>query len=181
MYPQDDDIDRESVYSQFCSSAGGDSGVVFQNTQRVNMTDDLFHTDVTLNDTVQVRALLDSGSMACSLSARLLPVLENSGIVTPESVSPTSIVLIGCGGLKTSPVGTCELRMSVFDCQISVPTFIVEGQTDDLILGSNIIKHFIRVLKTSGDFWERMSPSNDSKILVAVASQRGSLEGWGSS
>ncbi|KAI3360567.1 hypothetical protein L3Q82_002290 [Scortum barcoo] len=50
--------------------------------------------------------------------------------------------------------------MKVLDCNILVPTLIVEGQDDNLILGSNVIKHLIRVLKVSGDFWENVSLSD---------------------
>lgn len=69
--------------------------------------------------------------------------------------------------------------MSVLDCHISVPTLIVEGQTDDLILGSNVIKHFIRVHKYSENFCEKMSLSNDSscdeKSLLQLL---GGVETW---
>lgn len=141
MSPQDsDDVDLESVYSQFCSLAGDNSHVIIQNTQRLSATDNLFHTDVLIQDTVKLRAMLDSGSMACSLSSRVLPLLTQNNVDSPDSVSPTSVVLVGCGGSRTNPVGVCELQMKVFGCCFSVPTLIVEGQSDDLILGSNVIK-----------------------------------------
>lgn len=58
---------------------------------------------------------------------------------------------------------------------------IVEGQSDDLILGSNVIKHLIRVLKCSGDFWERTSLSEQipveeeslPQLLTTVETWRG--------
>lgn len=163
MSPQDsDDVDIESVHSQFCSLAGDNPTMIIQHTQRLSATDDLFHTDVLIQDTIKLRAMLDSGSMACSLSSQVLPLLEENNVVSPDSVSPTSVVLVGCGGSRTNPVGVCELQMRVFGCCFSVPTLIVEGQDDDLILGSNVMKHLIRVLKHSGDFGGSTSVWSDA-------------------
>ncbi|KAK0147322.1 hypothetical protein N1851_013258 [Merluccius polli] len=165
MSPQEpEDVDLQSVYSQFCFLAGDNSAVIIQNTQRLSATDDLFHTDVVIQDAVKLRAMLDSGSMACSLSARALPLLKQNDVIPPGSISPTSVVLVGCGGSRTNPVGVCELQMRVFGCCFSVPTFIVEGQGDDLILGSNVMKHFIRVLKHSKGFGEGVSPSDQVPV-----------------
>ncbi|KAK0153851.1 Retrovirus-related Pol polyprotein from transposon gypsy [Merluccius polli] len=155
-----DDVDMESVYSQFCASVEGDATVIFQNTQRLSAKDDLFYTSVSIQSAVTLRAMLDSGSMACSLSSRVLPLLETSNIVSSDSISPTSVVLIGCG----------------------VPTLIVDGQSDDLILGSNVIKHLTRVLKTSDDFWDKVSLPDKSavddenllQLLASVEKWRGS-------
>lgn len=70
MSPQDsDDVDLESVYSQFCSLAGDNSHVIIQNTQRLSATDNLFHTDVLIQDTVKLRAMLDIGLCAPSPDA----------------------------------------------------------------------------------------------------------------
>lgn len=103
MSPQDlDDVDLESVYSQFCALTSGDSNVIFQNVQRLSATDNLFYTDVLVHNVLELRAMLDSGSMACSLSTRVLPLLEQANVVVPGSISPTSVVLIGCGGSRTS-------------------------------------------------------------------------------
>lgn len=145
-----DDVDLESVYAQFCASEENGSTVILQNTQRLSATDNLFYTDVLVQDAVVLNAMLDSGSMACSLSSSKLPLLEKANVVSADSISPTSVTLIGCGGLKTSPIGVCEIQMKVLGCHISVPTLIVDGQSDDLILGSNVIKHLVRVMKTSG-------------------------------
>ncbi|KAK0131199.1 hypothetical protein N1851_034104 [Merluccius polli] len=177
-----DDVDMESVYSQFCASVEGDTTVIFQNTQRLSAKDYLFYTSVSIQSAVTLRSMLDSGSMACSLSSRVLPLLETSNIVSSDSISPTSVVLFGCGGLRTIPVGVCELQMKVLDCNISVPTLIVDGQSDDLILGSNVIKHLIRVLKTSDDFWDKVSLPDKSavddenllQLLASVEKWRGS-------
>lgn len=106
--------------------------------------------------------LLGSGSMACSQSPRILALLEQANVVSPDSITPISVVLIGSGGLRKNPVGVCDLQVKVHDCQISVPTLIVDGQSDEVILRSNMIKHLICMLKTSGDIWENISLSDHS-------------------
>ncbi len=63
--------------------------------------------------------------------------------------------------------------MNVLDCHFSVPKLIVDGQSDELILGSHVVKHLIRALKASGDFWEIVSLS-DQQLLATVEKWRGS-------
>lgn len=46
MSPDSEDIDLESVYSDFCSSVDDKTKVIFQNVQRLNTNDDLLFTDV---------------------------------------------------------------------------------------------------------------------------------------
>lgn len=150
-----------------------------QNTQRLTPHDDLFYTNVRLANGVDVRAMIDSGSMACTLSSSLLSRLQNAGVLNSHSLSHTEVVLVGCGGSKTSPVGVCELKMTVYGCSVCVPTLVVDGQSDDLILGSNVIKHLIRELKMSGDFWEKMSSSGhcdggEDKLVQLLAN----VERW---
>ena len=77
--PYDDDDDIQSVFSHACATTDSDSALIFQNMQRLTARDDLFYTSVVIHDAVELRAMLDSGSMACSLSSRLLPnLLPNS-------------------------------------------------------------------------------------------------------
>lgn len=39
--------------------------------------------------------------------------------------------------------------MEVYGCNVVVPTLVVEGQCDDLILGSNVLRYLIGQLKTT--------------------------------
>ena len=56
-----------------------------------------------------MRAMLDSGYVACTLSSKVLPELLHAGVLKSPSLSPTEVALVGCGGLKTGPLGVCEL------------------------------------------------------------------------
>lgn len=116
--------------------------------------------------------MIDSGSMACTLSSTVVPRLEKAGVLKSGSLSPTEVVLVSSGRLKTKPVGVCELNLSVNDSSVSVPVLVVDGQRDELILGSNVIKHLIRELKTTSDFWEKMSSSEnngDDKRFLSIS------------
>ena len=143
----DCDVDVESVYSTACDSVGPGVEVIYQNIQRLASTDKLFYTSVTVNDAVELRALVDSGSMACSLSSEVVPRLEQAGVLSSGSLNPVNVVLVGCGGLKTAPVGKCELVLTAYGHKASVPVLVVDGQIDELIIGSNLIKHLMRLMR----------------------------------
>ncbi len=93
--------------------------------------------------------MLDTGSMACTMSSKILPKLLSTGVLSNLSLAPTDVVLVGCGGTRTNPLGVCELDLNVYGCHVTVPTLVVKGQGDDLILGSNLLKHLILQLRSS--------------------------------
>lgn len=146
--PLKSDVDLESVYKSVCDEFGSVKKVIMQNTQ-LPFYNDLFYADVSFGSNVGVRALLDSGSMACTLSYGVLPVLVRAGVLQSPALSPVDVVLVGCGGSRTNPLGMCELKMEVYGCNVVVPTLVVEGQCDDLILGSNVLRYLIGQLKTT--------------------------------
>lgn len=133
MSPSCDDIDLASVYSEFCDTVAYKTGLR-----------DEFFIDVFVQDVVLLQGMLDIKSMACTMSTQALCKLLDAKVLTPDDVSPTLLTLIGCGGLKTSPLGVYDLQMKVFDWCFAVPALIVDGQSADLILGSNLIKHLIQ-------------------------------------
>ena len=141
--------DVESLYSSACASAGPGVNIIYQNIQAVAPNDDLFYTCVVVNDIIEVKGMIDSGSMACMLSSAMVPRLQGAGVLTSEALFPVDVVLVGCGGMKTRTVGACELVLMVYGHKASVPVLVVDGQIDKLIIGSNFIKHLIQVMKGS--------------------------------
>ncbi|KAG1925166.1 interleukin-1 receptor accessory protein-like 1-A [Pimephales promelas] len=98
----------------------------------VPMTDSLFYTPVSVENGPTLKALIDSGSMACTISetaeANLLEANPNL-IKTPAD----NVVVVGCG-----------------------------GQTEELIIGSNAIKPLLTLLRSTGSYWKLMNmPSGD--------------------
>ncbi|KAK0137022.1 hypothetical protein N1851_026794 [Merluccius polli] len=79
----------------------------------------------------------------------MVPRLQGAGVLTSEALFPVDVVLVGCGGMKTRAVGACELVLTVYGHKASVPVLVVDGQIDELIIGSNFIKHLIQVMKGS--------------------------------
>ncbi len=153
-WPNDDppswsDYDLESVYKSVCEEYSSQCTVVLQNTQKLQPYDDLFYTSVIIGGKVEARAMLDTGSMACTMSSKILPKLLSTGVLSNLSLAPTDVVLVGCGGTRTNPLGVCELDLNVYGCHVTVPTLVVKGQGDDLILGSNLLKHLILQLRSS--------------------------------
>lgn len=50
-------------------------------------------------------------------------------------------------GLHVKPKYAFDLEMEVYGCKMVVPTLVVQGQHDDLILGTNVIKYVLHQSK----------------------------------
>lgn len=97
--------------------------------------------------------MLDSGSMACTISKKAEEKISSAGVLPLKKHSEENIILVGCGGQHTQPEGFYDLEIQFFGIRCVVPCLVVSGQHDDLILGSNVIKHLIHELKSSHDYW----------------------------
>lgn len=60
--------DCESLYKLYSKSIPDNKTVIFQTAQRIPRTDRLFYTSVSVENGHTLKAMIDSGSMACSLS-----------------------------------------------------------------------------------------------------------------
>ncbi len=154
----------------------------FSKCVRMNTKDDLFFTDVLVQDGVLLREMLDSGSMACTISCQALSKLIEAKLLSSKDVAPIMLTLIDCGGQITSPLEVFDVKIKVFNCSLSVPALIVDGQNADVILGSNVIKHLIHDMKVSSDFWGKVFDSRgndpDTSALMQLLSN---VESWNGS
>lgn len=165
----EDDI--QSVFSAACESAPPDKTVIFQNTIRTGKSDGLFFTTVLAGDKVKIQGMLDSGSMATSLRADLVPQLREAGVVKGESVSPTDIILI-----------RCEMKLRLFDSDYLVPVLIVDRQVDDLVVGTNLLKPIIQRSKSNKANWSVLggpdsSQQQEASEFIRFFGQSGKMEG----
>lgn len=62
------DEDASSIYKSARKSKTNNNMVVFQNLTKLARADSLFYTDVLVNDKFPLQALLDGGSMACTIN-----------------------------------------------------------------------------------------------------------------
>ncbi len=115
-----------------------------------------------VNDQIGLQALLDSGSMACTVSEDAEEELHKAGLQPERAQSNEDIVLVGCGGVKVRPKCTYQLKLSVHGQEMSVPTLVVPGQRDQMIVGSNVIKHLLRQFKKDASYWRVMSKADSS-------------------
>ncbi len=156
--------DPTSVYSLSSSVEPAGKTLIFQNTHRVQRIDSLFYTPATVWGDLQLKAMVDSGSMACTMSEvaeRLLLQYKPNLQKFPAS----DVVIIGCGGQRVTPKVMYELELSVYACKMVVPVLVVPGQTDDLILGSNAIKWLIQKMKETDGYWRLVSsPVNSEDV-----------------
>lgn len=146
-----------------------DKNVLYQNVMKLERADSLFYTDVVIAGAqVSLRALLDSGSMACTMNKEAECKLRSEGVkLTPSKMHP-NIVLVGCGGVSVQPESIYQLEMEVYGYPVSVPTLVVPGQRDEIILGTNVIKYIISQMKSTPGYWRVLSrpeSSGDDDIM----------------
>ncbi|XP_025759064.1 uncharacterized protein LOC112843922 [Oreochromis niloticus] len=122
-------------------------------------------TQVAVNDKVNLRGMMDSGSMACTMSEEAEKLLREAGALVSEPQSAERIVLVGCGGKQTHPKCVYDLALTVHGVKCMVPVLVVSGQRDELIIGSNVLKYLMRVMKHSDDYWKLVSVGSKHSLL----------------
>ena len=98
--------------------------------------------------------------MSCSLSeaaaSRLLlqcPDLKSS--------PADDIVVVGAGGHHVYPTAIYDLEVVIYGFKLFIPTLVIPGQVDDMIVGSNAIKLLIHLMKKSDDYWRLLAAPVD--------------------
>ncbi|XP_024119188.1 uncharacterized protein LOC112140459, partial [Oryzias melastigma] len=158
----DNQSNAETVYSSALESNSSHETVVYQNIHKIGSSDSLFYTPVTIGGLVKLGGMLDSGSMACSINESTVQKLREAGALTDDRQLSVDVVLVGCGGLRVRPKCAFELDMEIYGCRMLVPTLVVQGQHDDLILGANVIKHILQKSKKCDSYWQTVSSSGSS-------------------
>lgn len=146
--------------------------------QRINDEDDLFYAPVLVEGKVQLLALVDSGSVTCTLSESAERTLKDCNLICTDSSKPTKKVLTGCGGNETKPKCTYELSVDMLECKMTINFLVVPGQKDDMIVGSNVIRHVTRQMMKKEWYWKSLSQpvqSNSQEPLLNVLSN---VERW---
>lgn len=151
------DSDLEQHYVKACAAAPAGAKVIVQNTQRVGSYDKLFYTPVKINNSIEVEGMLDSGSMACTLSEKAeLEMLNKMALSDPIPLNQ-EVVLVGCGGTLSKAKCMYEVEMKLYEQSCIVPVLVVPGQRDDLIIGTNVIRFLMRQLKVTSDYLHLVS------------------------
>lgn len=175
----DDTSDAESVYISARDSSH-DSEIVYQNIHRVCSSESLFYTPVLLGGTMKIGGMLDTGSMACSMSEEAEMKMKEAGVINDLHKVDVNVVLVGCGGLYVKPKYAFDVEMEVYGCKIVVPTLVVQGQRDELILGTNVIKHILNQSKLCESYWRTVSrpcPEKDHEMEQFLSMLSG-LKPW---
>lgn len=150
-------FDLQEVFLNSCKLLPPDKTVLYVGSQKINGASDLFYAPLTVGGQSVLNGLLDSGSMACTLSTEGESKLCADGILLQPSVIPSNVVLISCGGLTVRPICAYDLEIEVYGFKFIVPTLVVPGQKDEFIIGSNVIKHVLRKMKDEKGYWELIS------------------------
>ncbi|XP_042559844.1 uncharacterized protein LOC122128886 [Clupea harengus] len=64
-------VDLKVKFESIKQSLPSTATVIMQNTSHLLTSDSLFHTPVVINESITVRAMLDTGSMACTISENI--------------------------------------------------------------------------------------------------------------
>lgn len=153
------DVNVANVENMFMSAKQSccSENVVFQNTNVICRSDSLFYAPVIVADKVVLDGMLDSGSMACTMSESTEQKLLDAEIISDQCRGSPDVMLIGCGGSRVKPKNTHTLELEIYGCKMLVPTLVVSGQHDEFIVGTNVIKHIIRCSKQCELFWKAVS------------------------
>lgn len=152
--------DPHAVYVNSCKNLPKGKTVILVGSQRVEAASELFYSSVSVSDKCTLRGMLDSGSMSCTLSDHAETKLRDLGVVFEPQPVPGNVVLIGCGGLSTQPKCIYDLNIEIYGSRFVVPTLVVPGQRDELIVGSNVLRPLIQRMKSDPRYWELVSSSN---------------------
>lgn len=90
-------------------------------SQEVEAFSDLFYTSVSVHGKVQLKGMLDTGSMACILSEHAEQRILEAGVIPQHYQPPTELVLVGCGGKKTSTKCFYDLEMQSMGLMLKCP------------------------------------------------------------
>lgn len=157
--------DYESLYHACSSVVPLQKTLILQNLQKLSKTDSLFYTNVTVDNGHVFNALVDSGSMACTISETVDAKLSQS---TPdiEKKLAADFVIVGCGGHLVTPSAMYDLTTSVYGYKVVIPVLVVPGQTDEMILGSSAIKWLISQMKKTVTEENTASPLNSPHRMM---------------
>ncbi|KAI3375462.1 hypothetical protein L3Q82_003792 [Scortum barcoo] len=108
----------------------------------------------------QVQGMLDSGSMACTLSEQAEQKMLGENALSEPIPLTQEIVLVGCGGTLSKPKCMYEVEMKLYGESCMVPVLVVPGQRDELIVGTNVIRYLMYQLKITSDYWRLVSSGN---------------------
>lgn len=156
------DSDFESVYVNSCTLLPANTMAIYFNSQWLEGASDLFYTPVVVSGIVSLKGMLDSGSMSCTLSEEGEMRLRASGVLPCPQPVPSNVVLIGCGGLSTRPKCIYELEIEVSRSKFLVPTFVISGQCDEFIIGTNVLKPLLNRMKSEKKYWDIVTSSSFS-------------------
>ncbi|KAL2100544.1 hypothetical protein ACEWY4_002305 [Coilia grayii] len=104
--------------------------------------------------------MIDSGSMACTLSeAAVTRLLQHHSDL--RACPADDVIIVGCGGHQVKPTAIYDMDVVAYDCKVVIPMLVVPGQTDDVILGSNAIKKILQLMRKTDSYWRLMSTPAD--------------------
>lgn len=72
------------------------------------------------------------------------------------------VILVVCGGHRVHPKWIFGVQLEVCGCIVTIPTLVVSGQVDELIIGTNVIKYLIHKFKDPSVYWKLIFKATDT-------------------
>lgn len=116
-----EEYDLAQLYEENCNNAPQGTKIIVQSSHKVEAFSNLFYVPVHVNNHVQLSGMLDSGSMACTISKNAEEKISSAGVLPVKKHTEENIVLVGCGGQHTQPEGFYDLEIQFFGIQCVVP------------------------------------------------------------
>ncbi|KAK0139547.1 Transposon Ty3-I Gag-Pol polyprotein [Merluccius polli] len=88
--------------------------------------------------------------------------LFKAGLLSEGAQSSKDIFLVGCGGVHVRPKCIHQLNLKIYGQEAIVPTLVVPGQRDQMIVGTNLLKHLLRQFKQDPSYWRVMSKADST-------------------
>ncbi|KAL0194912.1 hypothetical protein M9458_008484, partial [Cirrhinus mrigala] len=150
-------VDLHQFYENACAQAPVGTKVIAQNVQTVEAFDELFYAPVSVNNVFSMKGMLDTGSMACTLSDKAEKRMLSENVLPTPTPLQQEVILVGCGGKVTRPTCMYKVELKIYGESCLVPILVVPGQRDDLIIGTNVIKFLAHRMKGISDYWRLVS------------------------
>ncbi len=65
--------------------------------------------------------------------------------------------------IKLPPTAVYDLKATVYGCHMIIPSLVVPGQTEEMILGTNVIKRLLMQLRETDGYWKLMAKSSNDE------------------
>lgn len=118
----------EQCYVKVCSATPAGVKVIAQNIHRIELYAELLYAPVNVNNTFEMKGMLDSGSIAFTFSEEAVERMLTEKVLPERELMTQEVVLVGCGGKLTKPKCIYKVELKIYGESCIVPVLVVIGR-----------------------------------------------------